>query len=380
MNCQKKKFRLQSKITYLNCAYMSPLMKKVENAGKKAVSAKSKPYKISVDDFFDPPVRARKLFAQIVNSDNPDRSAIIPSVSYGMSNAIQNLPRKKGNVIITQGQFPSNVYPWMASSLKIKEIKAPSGKNRGKIWNEKILSAIDENTAAVAIGHVHWADGTRFELEAIREKTKHYNAALIIDGTQSVGALPFDVGRFQPDALICAGYKWLFGPYSIGMAYYGEMFDNGNPIENNWINRVASDDFSRLVDYTNEIRPGASRYQVGEHSNFILLPMMIKAMDQIRKWGPGNIQEYCKELVTQPLEELKEAGFLIEDPEYRSSHLFGIRIPGHANSEKVKKQLEVNRISVSFRDDAIRVSPNVYNQQKDLNKLKKALIEALKSS
>ena len=80
------------------------------------------------------------------------------------------------------------------------------------------LAAIDDQTAAVSIGQVHWVNGTKYDLTSIRQKTRAVGAALIIDGTQSIGALPFDVQEVQPDALVVAGYKWLMGPYSIGMA------------------------------------------------------------------------------------------------------------------------------------------------------------------
>ena len=110
----------------------------------------------------------------------------------------------------------------------MQAISPPSILNgRGKEWNERILNSIDTKTKLVSLGHVHWADGTLFQLTDIRKRTKEVGALLVIDGTQSVGALPFDVDVIQPDALICGGYKWLMGPYSLGYAYYGEYFDQG---------------------------------------------------------------------------------------------------------------------------------------------------------
>ena len=178
----------------------------------------------------------------------------------------------------------------------------------------------------VSLGNIHWACGTLFDLVAIRKKTKEVGALLIIDGTQSIGALPFSIQKIQPDALICAGYKWLMGPYSIGVAYYGKIFDNGIPIEDNWINRKGSENFSGLINYSNNYGEFATRYNVGEQSNFILLPMLIAGLNQLENWGVQNIQNYCKKL-------------------------------------KNKK------ISVSIRGDKIRVSPHVYNDKKEIKKL-----------
>ena len=259
------------------------------------------------------------------------------------------------------------------TGAEIKIISPPTElSSRGKIWNERILDAIDNNTKAVALGNVHWADGTLFQLEEIRKRTRDVGALLIIDGTQSVGALPFDVAKIQPDALICAGYKWLLGPYSIGLAYYGEYFDHGKPIEESWINRLNSEDFSLLVNYQSSYQPGSLRYDVGEHSNFILVPMLLKAIQQLNRWGVKNINSYCESISKKAIASLQEKGYWIEDENYRSSHLFGIRLMDK-NPQKIKEALDRNKIYVSFRGDAIRVAPNVYNNEKDMQKLVKAL-------
>jgi selenocysteine lyase/cysteine desulfurase len=220
---------------------------------------------------------------------------------------------------------------------------------------------------------VHWADGTRFNLMDIRKRTKEVGALLIIDGTQSVGALPFDVEKIQPDAVVCAGYKWLMGPYSIGLAYYGEYFDNGKPIEESWLNRKNSENFAGLVNYQTDYQPGALRYDMGEHSNFILVPMMRAALKQVEQWGAENIQAYCARIAHKPIQLLQEKGFWVEDEAYRGHHLFGVRVPKHINLNSLKENMIKNKISVSFRGDAMRISPNVYNDEKDLMKLVKVL-------
>ncbi|MDZ7647737.1 MAG: hypothetical protein U5K54_11465 [Cytophagales bacterium] len=107
------------------------------------------------------------------------------------------------------------------------------------------------------------------------------------------GRYHLDIKEIRPDALICGGYKWLMGPYSLGLAYYGEYFDQGIPVEENWINRLHSENFAGLVNYESDYQPGALRYEVGEHSNFILVPMLLEALEQINQWKPVNIQKYC---------------------------------------------------------------------------------------
>lgn len=380
MKCQREKFQLQRKYAYLNCAYMSPLLKKVENAGVKGIRKKRKPFHISGEDFFHETETIRLLFSQLIDNPEINRAVIIPSVSYGIANVTNNLPFSDGKIILAGEQFPSNVYPWLSlkeKGFEVEFVNPPQSESRGDDWNEKIINSIDLSTRVVAIGHVHWSDGTLFHLRKIREKLDSVGGLLIIDGTQSIGALPFSVREFRPDAVICAGYKWLMGPYSTGLAYYGSVFDNGRPIEENWINRLKSDDFASLVNYQTQYREQSLRYEVGEHSNFILIPMLHEALKQLLRWEPKNIQNYCEDLITEPVEEMRSLGFIIDRHQSRSAHLFGVRLPSNLEMTSIQQSFKKNKVSVSFRGDAIRISPHVYNDELDMRKLLKAMKEPI---
>ncbi len=375
LNPRKDLFQLPSEVTYLNCAYMSPMLKSVEMAGIEGIRMKRAPFYITKDEFFEIPYRVRTEFAKTIHSKEARRISLIPSVSYGMGIVARNLALSKGDEIIVVGeQFPSNVYPWLKlatdKGAKVRIISSPEvNQNRGKHWNEHILEAITSKTRMVSLGHVHWADGTLFDLASIRQRTLDVDALLVIDGTQSVGALPLDVEAIKPDALICAGYKWLMGPYSTGLAYLGEYFDDGEPLEENWKNRLNSHDFANLVNYQPLYQDFAVRYDVGESSNFILLPMLLEALRQINLWQPGQIQDYCRQLVHDPLEQLREYGYTVEDPDFRSSHLFGIRVPQGTDLQTLKQRFADQNIYVSIRGNAIRVSPHLYNDEKDMEHL-----------
>jgi selenocysteine lyase/cysteine desulfurase len=379
LTCKYSKFSLPKSITYLNCAYMSPLLKSVEKAGVRGVRQKRNPAQIQPKDFFSITKDLRQEFAKLINALDPDRIAIIPSASYGLATVTKNLKITKGeHVLVAAEQFPSNYYPWQAlcsdAGAEVKVVYPEKNfKGRGKAWNRKFLESINAHTKAVAVAHTHWADGTIFDLEALRIRTKEVGALLVIDGTQSIGALPFDVQKIQPDALICAAYKWLLGPYSIGLAYYGDYFTDGKPIEENWIHRLDSDNFSALVNYESRYQPGASRFGVGEHSNFILAPMALKAIQQVNRWQAGNIQQYCQSITEHAVSDLREKGFLVEELPHRASHLFGIRHSKTIDFNILKEKLQRSNIHVSFRGDSVRVSPHVYNDEDDLNRLVKTL-------
>jgi selenocysteine lyase/cysteine desulfurase len=378
LTCQSAAFSLPPDVHYLNCAYMGPLPRASQDAGIAAVGRKANPMTIAPADFFSESEDVRRLFAELINASDKNRIALIPAVSYGAATVARNTPIVAGqNIVVVGEDFPSDFYAWRKaarqSGAALRVIRPPSGGARGADWNGLVLEAIGRDTAVVAVPHVHWADGTKFDLIAIGRAAREAGAAFIVDGTQSVGALPFDVQEIQPDALICAGYKWLLGPYSTALAYFGPRYDRGDPLEENWIARKGSDDFQRLVDYEDEYAPGAIRYDGGERSNFILLPMLIAALHLILGLTPGRIQQYCQRVTEAPLERARQLGFSIEEASWRGAHLFGLRAPERVDLTRLSHALQARKVAVSLRGSALRVSPNVYNTERDLD----VLIEVL---
>jgi selenocysteine lyase/cysteine desulfurase len=185
--------------------------------------------------------------------------------------------------------------------------------------------------------------------------------------------MPFDVAAVRPDALVCASYKWLLGPYSLGLAYYGERFDGAEPLEETWLGRRGSEDFARLVEYEDEYQPGAARFDMAERSSFVLMPMLIAALEQVLAWGPSNVQAYCRELTRDLLAEARGLGYTVEDDACRGAHLFGLRAPAGADPARLQAALRERRVSVSLRGDAVRVAPHVYNTPDDVAALADAL-------
>lgn len=382
MKHKKHEFDIPEHITYLNIAAQSPSFKTINDAGLEGLMQKRRPYLITGSDYFNPTIKLKKLFAKLIDADNYNRVAVIPSVSYGIATVANNIVLKASDeIVIIDEQFPSNYYSWQKLADKygaaIKVVKSPEASNKGEQWNHDILEAINHNTALVAMGNIHWSNGTLFNLKAIRKKTKQHNALLIIDGSQSVGALPFSVKEIQPDALVCASYKWLFGPYGSAYAYYGSYFDNGNAIEENWTNRLNSEDFAGLTNFESQYKPLANRYTVGQSGNFIYIKMQIAALTQIIDWTPKAIQNFCEATTYKSVKALKTLGCEIEDSNFRTHHLFGVKVPDHINIDALKQALKEQNIFVSFRGKYIRLSCHLYNTEEDFSKFVSCLKSVL---
>ena len=382
LTCQRGQFNIPAGLHYLNCAYMGPLPRVAEEAGVLGLRMKRAPSAILPHHFFDTSLELRRLFSRLIGNADPTRISIGPGVSYSVAIAAKNLPLSSDqNIVLTYEQFPSNMHAWARKAQDVnadlRVIGPPDTIHRGASWNEEILTAIDSATAVVSLPTVHWTDGTIFDLVEVGRRCREVGAALVVDGTQSVGALPFDVNVVRPDVLMCSGYKWLLGPYSVALTYFGPSFDDGEPLEETWIGREGSEDFEHLVDYRAGYQPGAIRYDVAQRSNFALLPVAVASLRLIIEWQPARIQAYCKGLTDNFFEEVEELGFTVEDAHWRSAHLFGLRMPKGLELVELQQALKARGVSASLRGSALRVSPNVYNDAEDVSALLEGLRQAV---
>jgi len=378
MNCQKHLFQLPEGLHYLNCAYMSPLLRSVEEKGIEGMRQKRNPVSIKPADFFTGVVGVREKFGRMVHGD-PSQVAVMPSVSYGMNSVIRNIPYHKGQHALTiSEEFPSCYYTaqrWCKDHGA--ELKVVARKEdiplKGKDWNERILESINTDTAFVVMASVHWMNGTRFDMELIGARCREVGARLVVDGSQSVGALPIDVQACHMDALICAAYKWLMGPYSTALSYIHEDFNEGVPLEESWMTRPNSERFDRLTQYEEGYKPGAIRFDVGQSSNFIFMPMLDEALRQLLEWGVEEIQEYARVLGEPLINYFLGKGVPVDDEIYRAHHLMGMPLPANINGEALVAELQLRRVFVSLRGSNIRISINVFNNEEDVGELISAL-------
>ena len=373
---QRELFEIPEEIAYLNCAYMSPQLRSVREIGELAVVRKTRPWEITPKDFFEDAETTRALFARLVGAE-ANGVALIPSVSYGIAVAAANVKVDPGeNILILEDQFPSNVYSWreLARGSGAKLITVPRPPDHD--WTSAVLDHLEEDTAVVAVPNCHWTDGALLDLRRIGGRVREVGAVLVVDAIQSLGAHPLDVRDIRPDFLVTSAYKWLLGPYGVGFLYVGEDYREGMPIEHNWINRRGSEDFSRLVGYRDAFQPGARRYDVGERSNFVLLPMANEALRQILDWGVENVSESIGELTDLIEEAAKERGIEAIPAERRARHMVGLKL-GSAVPEDLAARLARENIFVSVRGESVRLSPHLYNTAEDVDRLFAALAEAL---
>jgi len=290
-----------------------------------------------------------------------DCIAIVPSASYGIATAARNLPVKKGqSILVLEEQFPSNYYPWKRraeeTGAPLKIVAWPAEND----WTAAVLDSLTSDVAIAALPNVQWTSGGRLDLVRIGAACRKLGTALVLDLSQSLGALPFSVGEVRPDFAVAASYKWLLGPYSVGLLYVGPKWQGGLPLEENWIQRANARDFSSLILYTEDYDAGARRFDMGERANFALLPAAVRAMKQLQEWRVAEISDTAGALTRHLAEAAADLGFSAPPEPLRAPHYLSLRRQAPIPKE-LPEMLAREKVFVSVRGSSIRVTPHVYN-------------------
>ena len=243
---RRDEFDVPPQVAYFNTANLAPLTHRVREAGARALERRSRPWTIAGEDWFTDVERLRELFARLIGAD-ADGIALVPATSYGFAVAATNLGLGAGDrVLVLAEEYPSGIYTWRATSREAGAELVTVEREPGQGWTEAILAALDERVSVVSVPNVHWTDGALVDLDAVSERVRALGCRLIVDASQSAGAMPLDVGRLRPDYLVSVGYKWLLGPFALSFLYVAPEHRDGGPLEQNWIARAGSQDFARL--------------------------------------------------------------------------------------------------------------------------------------
>ncbi len=372
LGSQRDLFDVPPDVAYFNTANLSPLTHGVRKAGERALERRARPWTIASDDWFTDVERLRALFAQLLGGGaDADGVALVPATSYGLAVAANQLtPEPWQRIVVLAEEYPSGIYTWRAlakrSGAEILTVKREPGAS----WTEATLAAVDEQAAIVSVPNVHWTDGSLVELEPIAERAHELGATLVLDLSQSAGAMPLDLESLRPDFVVSAGYKWLLGPFGLSYLWVAPEHREGEPLEQNWINRSGSDDFAGLIDYRDDYQPGARRYDVGQRTGFHLVPMAIAALEQLLEWEVTRIAATLAALTGRIGEELARLGIAV--PEHRGPHILGPEL-GEERIRRVTSELAEANVYAAPRGRALRISPHLHNTPEEVDRLVAAL-------
>jgi selenocysteine lyase/cysteine desulfurase len=363
---QRHLFDIPEDIAYFNCAYNSPQLREATNRLLTGVRGKSRPWQRTAASFFEDAETVRRLAAEIFGGD-PSGYAVVPAASYGISTAARAIePRLRAGdkILVVAEEFPSNVLPWQRTARETADGR----------WTEAIIDRIATGVKVVAVSPCHWTNGAFIDLGEIGKACREAGAILVVDATQTLGAMPFSLDEVQPDFLVAAGYKWLLCPYGFGLLYVAPPWRDARPLEESWLARDNAEDFTALVRYSATYMPGARRFDMGEKCTPTVLPGAIAALEQIRAWRIENIAGSLARINSQIAGRLEQLGFQLPAAAARCPHMFGALIPERYTGNLVA-ELQKHNIFISQRGKAVRFAPHLHINDQDVVRLLQAVAE-----
>ena len=366
--CQRHLFDLPDDVAYLNCAYMSPLLKRAAEVGAEAIARKCRPWRIRADDFFTDSERARALFAELLGA-RADDIALVPAASYGLAVAAANLPVRRA----------SGSWCWPSSSLQRLHVAGARGAERRRggdrssappdgDWTRAVLARLDERCdrrpAAMPLDRRRPARPRR-DRRALsrgrqrarggRDPVARRAAARPRRGAPGLPGLP----RLQMAARARTASAISTSPGSIGTAARSSRTGS---------RASGSEDFARLIDYQDAYQPGARRFDVGERSNFALMPVGIVGLEQLLAWGTERIAATLAAKTAAIAERAAAAGAARGAGAAARPPLSGPAFSEGA-PDAAARAPGPEQVHVSVRGDSLRVTPHLYNDDGDIERL-----------
>ena len=324
-------------------------------------------------------IRTRELFARLVGA-SLNEIACIPSVTYGLAAIAGALRLKPGqNVVVSELNFPTNVYIWHSMKQKgmLSEVRVLKAKN-GIVPLSDYERAIDDNTAAVSLDYVSWLNGCKEDIRTITRFAHSHGALMIVDAFHAAGVIPIDVRGLDVDALTCGVYKWLMGPHGTAFLYVKQnVLEELVPeivgwhgISDSVVARVTSkqETFGRPFDISG-VKPAkdATRFEWGTWSTITVMGAKA-ALEFVLKYDPRDRAPIIERLNEKLVDGLREKGRRVTSP-LEKERRSGIVTFEMQDPARVAQRLQKDGIIVAPRVNSLRVSPHFYNIESEIDTL-----------
>jgi selenocysteine lyase/cysteine desulfurase len=300
----------------------------------------------------------------------PQEIAFVKNTSHGISIVAEGLDWKEGdNLLISEKDFPSNIYPWLNLERRGVEIRTVPFRG-GRILLEDIEGLIDSRTRLLTVSSVNFSNGFKIDIKMVGELCWRKGILFFVDAIQSLGVIPIDVNEFKIDFLSADGHKWLLSPEGTGIFYCRkELTQTINPPLLGWKSVVNESDYDN-IDF--RLKADALRFEEGSLS-VVGIFALGAALDLILDVGIHRIQSRVIELVDLVIREAESRGFQIRTPKNKDERGGIVSIIGNFDPTNVKDKLREEGILVNVRGGAIRISPHFYNTEYEILRLFSAI-------
>ncbi|MGV8922269.1 MAG: aminotransferase class V-fold PLP-dependent enzyme [Thermomonas sp.] len=354
-------FALPDDMLYLDSAAHGPPLKTVRAAAQAALQDSTTSWLGGIHWRADVE-RVRALAARLFDND-ADAIAMVPSAAYGLSVAARNVPlQAKQAVLLLEGQFPSNLLPWRMRCAEVGASLVFARRHAGQDWTSAVLDTLDAHpdVAVLALPQAHWRDGSLLDLARISDQARARGASLVLDLSQSLGAMPVELDAWRPDFVIAVGYKWLLGGYGMAWLWAAPRWrEHGQPLEHGW---MANDrDALWQADSRGDVLPlaGARRFDADGVCDAMRLAMAEAALRQVLAWGIADIAAQLQRRTVALDDALERNGLSALRTHHHAPHICGVQLPPQ-RAEAVKRALSEAGIVSTMRNNCVRIAPHLH--------------------
>jgi selenocysteine lyase/cysteine desulfurase len=353
-------FALPPSLIYLDAASKAARLNAVQAAAHAAIDAGATPWRQPHDAWMQQIEQTRALAAASLFGGDVDGLAMVPSAAYGLATAANSLPLRRGQtVLVLDGQFPSNLMVWQQCCARVgAQVLAalPVGE---ETLTDAVLRMVERlpSLGIVSLPNCYWHDGQLLDLDRISVAVHARGAALVLDLSQSLGVLPLELARWQPDFVISVGYKWLLGPMGLSWLWASPRWrEEGEPIEHHWLARDAGDAWQFPIDAPPPYQAGARRFDAGGISDPLRLAMAAAGLAQLQRWQPARIAAALGQVTAALDAALDAAGLGAWITPGHAPHITGLRVPAE-RLDAVAQAFSSHRIICSRRHGGLRLAP-----------------------
>jgi selenocysteine lyase/cysteine desulfurase len=354
---------------YLNNASIGPIPERTRRILDAFNAKRTAPHLLPDRDLFAGLQAARDAAARLINADTGE-IALATNTGFGLNLAAHALPLAQGDrVILSDREFPANVYPWLMLRKQGVEVTLAPCTREGWPDEDYLLSALrDSRVKVLAVSFVQFSNGFRADLKKLSAAARANGTLLVVDGIQGVGNSVLDVRDTPVDILACGGQKWLLSPWGSGFVYVRkELIPTIEPAMIGWMAFEGTDDFSRLTEYNPTFRADARRFEM------ITLPYQdfygfTQSVELLLEIGIPEIAEVTRSLHDPILNWADAHGMRVVSPR-DERHRSAILCIAPEEPVEAYHAIKRARIVCSLREGAIRLSPHCYNTVGEMEKV-----------
>lgn len=373
---RRREFPWSATATYLDHASIGPTPERTRLAVEAMNRRRSRPFELTHEDLFGGFTSARAALARLINADAAE-IALATNTGFGLAIAARALPLAPGDVVlISDREFPANVYPWKRLGDRGVTLEIVPCTAEGWPDEARLLERLaDPRVRCLAVSLTQFSNGYTVDLARFSRETRARGQFLVVDAIQALGQIPVDLQLTPVDILSSGGQKWLLSPWGSGFMYVRrELIPRLEPAIASWMSFEGTDDFTRLTEYREALRPDARRFEL------VTLPFqdfvgLLQSLALLTELGVPAIQRHLQSLHAPVEEWAARRGVRVTSP--RGARGSGIICIAPPRVEDCYRALREARVSLSLREGSLRLSPHCYNTAEDLGRVTEVLDRVL---